>query len=185
VAEVGVAAVVLAGGEGRRFGGDKLAASYRGSTVLDALLAELAADWLVVCVGPGRPTARSVLWTREDPPGGGPVAGVAAGVARVPADVGLVAVLAGDQPRAASAAARLVTHLTGASASIDAVVATDGTGRRNPLLSAFRRSSLLAALPASPADRAARSLFDGLVVDELPISDDEQHDIDHRSDLES
>lgn len=185
MAEPEVAVVVLAGGEGRRFGGDKLSATYRGSTVLDALLTGLPGGWAVICVGPERPTARAVSWTREDPPGGGPVAGVAAGCAGLPADVELVVLLAGDQPHAGNAAARLVAHLAGAAPTTDAVVATDGEGRRNALLSAFRRSSLLAAVPAVPADLAARRLFDGLVVDELPVPDHEQHDIDRRSDLES
>jgi CTP:molybdopterin cytidylyltransferase MocA len=183
VAELSIAAVVLAGGEGRRFGGDKLAAPYRGTTVLDSLLTGLPHAWPVVCVGPERPTTRPVTWAREEPPGGGPVAGVAAGCNAVPADVTIVVVLAGDQPHAANAAARLVEHLTGAAPATDAVVATDRSGRTNPLLCAFRRTSLVAALPGAPAGRAARSLLDSLCVEELHVPEEEQHDIDHRGDL--
>lgn len=178
-----VAAVVLAGGEARRFGSDKLAASLGTTTVLDALLSTLPGDWFVVCVGPERPTGRGVRWTREQPAGGGPVPGIAAGLGAVPPTCDVVVVLAGDQPNAANAAARLVAELAAAGTETGAVVAVDATGRRNPLLSAFRRASLAAALPEQPAGRAARSLLDGLRVADLHVPADEQHDIDHPDDL--
>ncbi len=183
MAEPTVAAVVLAGGEARRFGGDKLAAPYAHGTVLDALLSTLPGDWFVVCVGPERRTARAVAWTREEPPGGGPVTGIAAGLGALPRGASVVVVVAGDQPRAANAAARLAAHLTVAPEDTDAVVAVDGSGGANPLLSAFRRAALASALSGDPVGRAARSLLDGLRVDSLAVPDDEQHDIDHPGDL--
>lgn len=183
MAERRITAIVLAGGEGRRFGGDKLAAPYAGATVLDHLLDRLPRGWSVVCVGPVRPTARDVRWTREDPPGGGPVAGVAAGLAAVATDADTVLLLAGDQPEAANAAARLAAHLAEAPAEVGAVVAADRDGRINPLLTAFRREALEASVPAQPAGRAARALLDGLRVVEVAIDPAEQHDIDRPADL--
>src|SRR5881409_3827494 len=80
--------VVLAGGGSRRLGRDKLAEDLDGRPVLRALLdgvRAVAPDAEVVVVGPpGRAVAGAIV-VREDPPGGGPVAGLAAGLA---ADVG-------------------------------------------------------------------------------------------------
>ena len=75
-----VVAVVLAGGESRRFGSDKLAAALDQQTLLDHTLAALPEEFAVIVVGPERPTTRSVRFTREQPPGGGPAAGLVAGV---------------------------------------------------------------------------------------------------------
>ena len=78
-------------------GRDKLAEPLGSATVLDVTLAGLPAGWPVVCVGPERPTARPVTWTVEQPPGGGPVPAIAAGLAHVTTPV--VVVLAGDMPQ--------------------------------------------------------------------------------------
>ena len=91
-----VTAVVLCGGTGRRFGGDKTRADLGGASVLDRLLAGIPADWPVLCVGERRPTARAVTWLREDPPGGGPVAALAAALPRV--DTPVLVALGGDMP---------------------------------------------------------------------------------------
>ena len=91
-----VTVVVLAGGTSRRFGSDKLDARLRGLTVLGSVVGSLPARWPVVVVGPPRDCGRAVTWTREDPPGGGPLAGVAAGVDVVQTEI--VAVVAGDMP---------------------------------------------------------------------------------------
>src|SRR4051812_41556840 len=89
--------------------GDKTAAPFGSGTVLDHLIDDLPAKWPVVTVGPERPTRRRTQWTREAPPGGGPVAAIAAGLALVRTD--LVVVLAGDMPFAAGTAARLAAAL--------------------------------------------------------------------------
>ena len=73
--------IVLCGGTSRRLGGvDKTRESLSGTTVLDYLLDDLPPGWPVVCVGEMRATTRSVQWCRESPAGGGPVAGIAAGL---------------------------------------------------------------------------------------------------------
>lgn len=156
--------VVVAGGSGRRFGGDKLAADLSGSSVLATLVGALPPSVEVVVVGPERPVGREVLWVLEDPAGGGPLAGVAAGCAVV--GTGFVALVAGDMPYAAGALAPLSAALTGPvgragqAGGVAAAVAVDDRGVANPLLSLWRTASLRAALPEDAHGRAARVLLD-------------------------
>ena len=125
-----VTVVVLAGGTSRRFGADKLGARLHGSTVLETVVGSLPAGWPVVVVGPTRECGRPVTWTREDPPGGGPLAGVAAGVLRVRTAV--VAVVAGDMPYAGPALERLVAALRTAPPEVGAAVADRRRRRGQP-----------------------------------------------------
>jgi molybdopterin-guanine dinucleotide biosynthesis protein A len=113
----GYDAVVLAGGRARRMGGsDKTLALVDGVPLLDRVLAAAATADRIVVVGDPRPVARPVDWTREEPPGVGPAAAVAAGVAHTSADV--VVLLAADMPFVST---RTVEAL------VD-VVRRDGTG---------------------------------------------------------
>ncbi len=90
-------AIVLAGGEGRRLGGvDKPSLLVGSVSMLDRVLLACAAAVVTVVVGPERPTVRPVQWTREDPVGGGPAAGLAAALALVTSEVTLL--LAADLP---------------------------------------------------------------------------------------
>ncbi|MGW2299809.1 NTP transferase domain-containing protein [Streptomyces sp. NPDC001809] len=74
-------AVVLAGGAARRLGGaDKPGVRVGGRPLLDRVLAACRGAERTVVVGAPRPTVRPVRWTREDPPGGGPLAALDAGV---------------------------------------------------------------------------------------------------------
>lgn len=171
--------LVLCGGTARRFGSDKLAAHYAGTTVLDHLLDTLPATWPVVCVGPPRPTRRAVTWTREEPPGGGPLAGVAAGLTGV--GTAHVLVVAGDMPAAAAALPLLLAALADGP-GVDAVVATDATGRPNPLLAAYRTDALRTTLPPDPAGRPARTLL-AMSHRELPVDPAQAWDVDTPEDL--
>jgi molybdenum cofactor guanylyltransferase len=101
------AAVVLAGGRARRLGGvDKPALTVGGRRLLDVVLHACDGAAPVVVVGPRRPVDHDVLWRRERPPHGGPVAALAAGLDAVPDGVRLTALLAADLPglRAATVA---------------------------------------------------------------------------------
>jgi molybdenum cofactor guanylyltransferase len=176
-----VTAVVLAGGTSRRFGSDKLVAPFRGSTVLESVVGTLPGEWPVVVVGPVRDCGRAVTWVREDPPGGGPLAGVGAGLTRV--GTALVAVVAGDMPDAGSALVALVGALRTAPPEVDGVVATDDDGVRNPLLAAYRASAVRGVLPTPAHDRPAKLLL-GLAHVDLVVHGSATRDVDTPADLE-
>ncbi|TCO53464.1 molybdenum cofactor guanylyltransferase [Actinocrispum wychmicini] len=95
------AAIVFAGGRASRLGGvDKVMIEVDGRTLLERSLNAVSGADPIVVVGPRRVIRAEVVWVREDPPGAGPVAALAAGVAALDA-VDLpgeahVAVLAGD-----------------------------------------------------------------------------------------
>ncbi|WP_231928931.1 molybdenum cofactor guanylyltransferase [Micromonospora echinaurantiaca] len=107
------AAVVLAGGAARRMGGvDKPVRPVGGRPMRDRVLAAVADAHPRVLVGPAGPVPAGVLVTREQPPGGGPVAATAAGLALLDPDTPVVALLAGDLPLlTGEAIGHLLRHL--------------------------------------------------------------------------
>ena len=170
--------VVLAGGAARRFGADKVALLL--DTVLDSVADGLRSDLgALVCVGPPRPTRRDVGWTREEPPLGGPLAGVATGLAWTSSEV--VGVVGGDMPEVGWALAALVSAV----ASHDAAVLADADGRVQPLAAAWQRVALARQLAALEpvAGRPLRLLLDD--VDVVTVSDrwGAGRDVDVPSDL--
>lgn len=173
--------VVLAGGQSRRFGSDKLAAPLAGTTLLDHLIATLPEAWPVVVVGEPRATARDVEWTREDPPGGGPLAGVEAGLDRV--GTGLVAVVAGDMPYAAAGLVVLAAALRDAGPETVAAVGTDDQGFANPLLAVYRAAAVRATLPRPAHGRPAKTLL-ALPHVEVRVAGVASRDVDTPRDLE-
>jgi molybdopterin-guanine dinucleotide biosynthesis protein A len=168
-------AIVLCGGTSRRLTGrDKTRESLAGTTVLDHLLDALPGGWPVVCVGEQRATTRSVRWYRESPAGGGPVAGIAAGLEHLARlDAGTCVVVGGDMPFAAAALQTLVGALN-AAPGLDAVLAVEPDGRTQPLLAAYRIEALRAALPSQPHGARLMTVVDtlatGTVAFEAPIT---------------
>ncbi|MEU6535619.1 NTP transferase domain-containing protein [Streptomyces sp. NPDC047000] len=143
-------AVVLAGGAARRLGGaDKPGVRVGGRQLLDRVLAACADAHGTVVVADPRPTARPVRWAREDPPGGGPLAALGAGLGGTTAEH--VLVLSADLPFLAGATVRaLLTALRDTAA--DGAVLTDAEGHDQPLVAAYRAPALrreLAALTAA------------------------------------
>lgn len=162
-------AVVLAGGAARRLGGrDKPGLLVGGATLLDHAVAACAGARRTVVVGPERPTAAPVTWVREDPPGGGPVAALAAGLAAVSAPVTLL--LAADLPFVTrEVTERLVAALSDPAEvspghPADAVLLTDATGRDQPLLAVYRTGALRKAVAAvgDPDGAPLRRVWAGL-----------------------
>lgn len=139
----GFDAIVLAGGSAARLGGaDKPGLDVGGRTLLARAVDAVAEAGRVIVVGPPRELTRPVIWRREDPPGGGPLAGLAAGLAEVGAE--LVLVLAADLPWIAPAIPELLDALR--SGDHDATVLVDAGGRANPLAAAWRTAALRRAL---------------------------------------
>ena len=170
------AAVLLAGGRGSRMGGvHKPALVVAGSTLLDRCLTAVADAVTTVVVGPETETRRPVRWTREEPPGGGPVAGLAAGLALVDAET--VAVLA--------------TDLTGVTADtvsrLRAAVAVDGAvlddGHVQWLIGVWRTESLRRVLPRNPAGASLRSVLGALDYARVAARPGETVDVDTPADL--
>lgn len=180
-------AVVLAGGTSKRMGGhDKLAITVAGRPLLDHAIDSVPDSTEVVVVGPQRPTERMVTWTRETPAGGGPVAGIAAGLAaaRSASDSEqLVAVIAGDMPFARVGLERLVEVLDASTS--DAAIAVDERGRAQPLLALWRRGCLEAAIRRcpSPAGVSAMALFADVDVARVRLADASTWDCDEPADL--
>jgi len=119
-------AVVLAGGAARRLGGaDKPGLRVGGRALLDRVLTACADARTTVVVADPRPTARPVLWARADPPGGGPLAALGAGLHRTTAEH--VVVLSADLPfLGAATVGRLLAALHTSTA--DGVLLTDAEG---------------------------------------------------------
>ncbi|NUR27792.1 MAG: NTP transferase domain-containing protein, partial [Catenulispora sp.] len=156
---------MLAGGGARRLGGvDKPALDVGGISLLDRVVAACAAAETITVVGPARAVRRPVTFTREDPPGGGPVPALAAGMAIGSSEV--VAVFAADLPFLDTAAVELLRR----SLTADAVVFTDGRGKDQPLAAVYRRRPLVQALAALPELSGARlfSILEALRVTRVP-----------------
>ncbi|WP_437034919.1 NTP transferase domain-containing protein [Streptomyces caelestis] len=139
-------AVVLAGGAARRLGGsDKPGVRVGGRSLLDRVLTACADARTTVVVADPRPTVRPVVWAREEPPGGGPLAALAAGLRHTTADQ--VVVLSADLPFLGHRTVRgLLTPLRHGAA--DGVLLTDSDGRDQPLVAAYRTGSLRRGLAA-------------------------------------
>jgi molybdopterin-guanine dinucleotide biosynthesis protein A len=191
-------AVVLAGGAARRFGGaDKVLLPVAGRSMLDRVVAACVQAESVVVVGPERPVrvppGMRLGWTRETPPGSGPLAAVAAGLgAGLGAGSAAVVVLAADMPLldadvVRSLVAQLCRHPTNdgndgnddvrgenderdGDAPVDAVLLLDADGRNQPLAAAYRRSALrrVLALVGDPRDQPMRLLTRNLRFATLP-----------------
>lgn len=180
-------AVVLAGGTAVRMGGvDKASIEIDGVTLLERALAATMAATEVVVVGDEVPTTRPVTWTREDPPGGGPAAGLLAGVDRFLRPPDLVCVLAVDMPRVNAGTVARLTWAVEGDATVDGAVLLDAEGRRQVLTAVYRLAALQAA---RPEDRErehglpVRRLVGLLRLAEVPAVGDEARDVDTWEDL--
>lgn len=143
-----VTGLILAGGRSRRFGTDKALARLDGLPLVAHVHAALAPLCTEVLIATG-PTARAypvpariVLDTVAD---GGPLAGLLAGLDAMATDWLLV--VAADLPFVTSDELRSL--VAGAGPSVDAVVAVDARGGRQPVCALYHRRV------AAPARRQA------------------------------
>lgn len=172
------AAVVLAGGAARRMGGvDKPALPVGGRPMRDRVLAAVSDATPKVLVGAADTVPEGVRVTREDPPGGGPVAAAAAGLALLGPDTEVVALLAADLPLLTrTAIGDLLNHLDretpdaepahgglapmppahgglGGERRPDGACFVDGDGRRQSLCGVWRVAALRAGLDRLTVER--------------------------------
>jgi len=173
---VAYTAIVLAGGTSRRFAEagaslNKLTLAREGRTLLAGIIdglheAEVAQ---IIVVGQQQPDLPpGVSWTFEVPTGGGPAAGLAAGLELAACEVTVV--LAGDAPRGPLAVTALVAALDRANSSIDGVILSDESGRLQPLCAAYRTAALRSALKSMSdlTGASMRTLIERLNLEPLP-----------------
>ncbi|WP_229052357.1 NTP transferase domain-containing protein [Aeromicrobium sp. Leaf350] len=174
-------AIVLAGGQSRRLGRPKQDVVLGGATLLQRTLAAVEHAGTVVVVGPPRDDLPpGVLQTRESPAGGGPVAGVVAGLSALNGQGGArdVLVLACDMPLVDRVVAELETC-----GGADAVLLRD-RDRLQPLAARFRVDALRAAAAGVDADGASmRALLSRLVVTPHDVAPGTTDDVDRPDDL--
>lgn len=183
-----LAGVVLAGGAARRMGGvDKLMLRVGGMPLLHRAVAALGDADPVIVVGPRRVGLTGVRWTREEPPGSGPVAALAAALAVLDtpdhAEVDIVAVLAADLVGVTcGTVARLVRALRGVE-NADGAVLVDEEGHRQWLLGAWRKRALATAVPTDPRGASLRGTLGISSIVEVSALAGEARDVDTPEDL--
>jgi molybdopterin-guanine dinucleotide biosynthesis protein A len=170
--------VILAGGTAARLdGADKSSMEYVGRSLLEHALDAVLESEETVVVGPEVPTSRPVTFTRESPVGGGPLAGLAAGVAALRGATPLVVVLAVDMPHVTTAT---VQRLVSAIGDEDGAWLADGHGRRQ--LAGVVRRAVVPAL--GEADGVPmRRLMDRKGTVDVPALGAEADDIDSWADV--
>jgi molybdenum cofactor guanylyltransferase len=180
--------VVIAGGRGRRVGGaDKALLVLDGrpllAHVLDAAQAlDVAASCPVVVVGPARPGFDGVTWACEEPPGSGPLAALAAGLAALVDDADPVLVLGGDMPHVARGVSALLAALTFGAVA----VLVDRDDQVQPLASAWRRAALAQALERVGVreDVPLKRLLEGVTFVRVADLEGATADVDSITDLD-
>jgi molybdopterin-guanine dinucleotide biosynthesis protein A len=138
-------------------GADKPWRPVAGQSMLTRVLAAVHDADPRVVVGPVPPDLPvHVHSTREQPPGGGPVAAAAAGLALVPENVAFTALLAADLPLLTGEAID-VLRLTVESAPMQGAVYRDAEGRRQLLCGVWRTSALRDAVSRLDVERGGLS----------------------------
>jgi molybdopterin-guanine dinucleotide biosynthesis protein A len=162
-------AIALSGGTNRRFGSDKSAALLHGITLLDHVLSFIPKEIKTVVVG------KDVF---EEPPLGGPVAGIARGLQEI--DTEFVAVAAVDMPYGSALFSQLLKAI-----SADAAMPIDADGFKQPLCGIYRRVALLSAIEklGNPHGQSMRALCELLAIDEVQVDARALIDIDTPEDL--
>ncbi len=162
---------------------DKAGIEIGGVTLLERALAATMSAVEVIVVGEQVPTTRAVTWTREDPPGGGPAAGLYAGLDVFVREPDLVAVLAVDMPKANAGTFARLTWAAEAGTD-DGAVLEDADGRTQSLCAVYRTESLRRVRPEDVHNLPIRRLLEQLVLDRVAAIGSEARDVDTWQDLE-
>ncbi|GAB5536324.1 MAG: hypothetical protein Rubg2KO_25730 [Rubricoccaceae bacterium] len=178
-----ITGLVLAGGQSRRFGRDKALATHDGRPFIQIAHDALAPHCMDVLIATG-PTLRdypvSVRSVPDPTPDGGPLAGLAAGLAE--SKTTWLLAVAVDLPHLTpDALAPLLASATDA----DAVVAVDAEGRRQPVCALWRCATVRPIVEARLARRqlALFGLLDELVVQEVALAPGVLRNVNRASDL--
>ena len=139
-------AIILAGGRSQRMGTDKLELHRAGRSLLQQACDAVAphAQQIVVAGQPRHISHHQARFVPEDPPFGGPVAGIAAALEAIPHDDQVI-VIAGDLVRPEAAVARLL-RAADALEEADGVVLADQDGRAQYLTALYRTAALRLAI---------------------------------------
>lgn len=178
-------AVILAGGRGSRLGGvSKPELQLGGRSLLDAALAAASGAVRTVVVGDVA-VPDGVLRTREDPPFGGPVAGLEAGCRLLDAVAGRdraewTLVLAADLPDVEAAVAVLLAAEVG---DRDGACLLDADGRLQWLLGCYRTAVLAPRLAVRGDIAAMYRLLEPLDLLGVPGAEASTVDLDTPEDV--
>ena len=173
-------AIVLAGGRGTRLGGvDKAALEFDGETLLARTLRAVAGAARIIVVGDPMPVADGTIVVQEEPRFAGPAAALGAGMAEVRESY--VFLVGCDHPYLADAVDLLLDEASG-----DGVIAVDGNGRRQYLMSVLDASALRASIAAQAnlVDLSVRALLAPLELMEIAVPARAALDIDTWHDQE-
>jgi len=154
-------------------GRDKTSMLVGGVSLRDRVLAAVGDARPRVVVGGVADVPPGVIFVREEPAGGGPVAAVGAGMDLVGPDVDQVALVAADLPLLSAGA---IGTLRAALSTADAALFVDPGGRRQLLCGVWRVEAVRRRLAeigrADLSGASMRALVDGLDVVEVSWTGD-------------
>lgn len=198
-------ALILAGGTSRRMAGvDKCAIDVNGIPIIDRVIAAVRPlvgpqSGRIVIVGPPRDTRHPTARAREEPPGSGPLAAIAAGLGVLlgsasESDAGSpdnpaphspgdrVLLLAGDIPFPGPGLDVVLAEAVDVTA--DVVLGHDQRERDQFLFACWRSHSLRAAVARHRGSDPVRLLYDGVRVERRELPAESTIDCDTADDLE-
>ena len=160
--------IVLSGGTSSRFGADKSQAMLGHQQLIHHILTGIPKEFEIIVVG-ADPLFPEIAYrcVRENPVGGGPVAGIAAALELCESEI--VGVLATDMP---FAGAHMIHLLSAMTSHDDAIMYVDSQGYKQPLAALYRRESLENALSTigNPHGASMRTLISHLNIHEIHMS---------------
>lgn len=178
--------MILSGGDAVRLSGaDKASIEVGGITLLEHALGALVDVNEVVVVGEPVPTTRPVTFTREDPAGGGPAAGLLTGLRCFARRPDLVAVLAVDMPLVTSTTFRRLLATRAAHPESDGAALIDEGRKLQYLCAVYAVESLHRVQPSYEDEHglSMRALVGGLRLEHVPAYGPEARDVDTWDDL--